>query len=283
MKKVRLLIFVVAYNHEKFVESVINRIPKKLLKLYDLEILIIDDSSNDKTFEISKKIQKNQKKNNVKVKVFYNPINQGYGGNQKIGYYYAIKNNFDYVVLLHGDGQYAPEELPKLLQEIKNGKNDVVIGSRMINKKKALDGGMPMYKFIGNIILTKIQNFLLNTKLAEFHSGYRVYSVKTLKKIPFILNTQDFHFDTEILIQLFSINAKIKEISIPTFYGDEICHVNGIKYAFDVVKTTSTAVLQDKFNLKIADKYKKNTKIKKIYKNHAIDKLLVKAKKRIWF
>ena len=151
----------------------------------------------------------------------------------------------------------------------------------MINKKNALKGGMPFYKLVGNIVLTKVQNFLLNTKLAEFHTGYRIYSIKSLKNIPFHLNTQDFHFDTEILIQLFLINAKIKEISIPTFYGDEICHVNGIKYAFDVVKTTSTAVLQDKFNLKIADKYKKNIKIKKIYKNHAIDKLLVKAKKRI--
>jgi len=279
-KKIKVLIFVVAYNAEKTIESVIDRIPKILFKSFNLEIIIIDDASNDSTFETSKKI-KNQNKFNLKLNIFSNPANQGYGGNQKIGYYYAIKNNFDYVVLLHGDGQYAPEELPKLLQEIKNRKNDVVIGSRMISRKKALDGGMPIYKLIGNIILTKIQNFLLGTKLAEFHSGYRVYSVKTLKKIPFILNTQDFHFDTEILIQLFSINAKIKEISIPTFYGDEICHVNGIKYAFDVVKTTFTAVLQDKFNLKIADKYKKNTKIKKIYKNHAIDKLLVKAKKRI--
>ena len=108
----------------------------------------------------------------------------------------------------------------------------------MINKKKALDGGMPIYKLIGNIILTKIQNFLLGTKLAEFHSGYRVYSVKTLKKIPFILNTQDFHFDTEILIQLFLANANITEVSVPTFYGDEICHVNGIKYAFNIVLTT---------------------------------------------
>ena len=281
MKKSKLLIFIVAYNHEKTIESVIKRIPKKLTNLYDLEILIIDDASSDKTFEISKKIQRNQKKNNLKVKVFYNPINQGYGGNQKIGYHYSIKKKFDFVVLLHGDGQYAPEELPKLASGLEKNKYDVVMGSRMINKKNALKGGMPFYKLVGNIVLTKVQNFLLSTKLAEFHTGYRIYSIKSLKKIPFHLNTQDFHFDTEILIQLFLINAKIKEISIPTFYGDEICHVNGIKYAFDVVKTTSTAVLQDKFNLKIADKYKKNTKIKKIYKNHAIDKLLVKAKKRI--
>ena len=280
MKKYKLLIFIVAYNHEKTIESVINRIPRKLKNLYDLEILIIDDASNDKTFEISKKIQINQKKNNVNVKVFYNPINQGYGGNQKIGYHYSIKNNFDFVVLLHGDGQYAPEELPNLLNGLNRNKFDVVIGSRMIKKKNALKGGMPLYKLIGNIILTKIQNFLLNKNLAEFHSGYRIYSVKSLKSIPFHLNTNDFHFDTEILIQLFIINSKIKEISIPTFYGDEICHVNGMKYDFNIVKTTFIALLQNKFDLKFTKKYIRNHQIQKIYKNHIIEKLLVAAKKR---
>ena len=280
MKKYKLLIFVVAYNHEKTIESVIKRIPKKLTNLYVLEILIIDDASSDKTFEISKKIQRNQINNNLKVKVFYNPINQGYGGNQKIGYHYSIKNKFDFVVLLHGDGQYAPEELPKLLNGLQNDKLDVVIGSRMIKKKNALKGGMPLYKLIGNIILTKIQNFLLNKNLAEFHSGYRIYSVKSLKSIPFHLNTNDFHFDTEILIQLFLINSKIKEISIPTFYGDEICHVNGIKYAFNIIKTTSIAALQKSFDLKFSKKYIKNNQIRKFYKNQTIDRLLVEAKKR---
>ena len=280
MKKYKLLIFVVAYNHEKTIESVIKRIPKKLINLYDLEILIIDDASTDKTFEISKKIQRNQKKNNLKVKVFYNPINQGYGGNQKIGYHYSIKYNFDFVVLLHGDGQYAPEELPNLLNGLNQNKFDVVIGSRMIKKKNALKGGMPLYKLVGNIVLTKIQNFLLNKYLAEFHSGYRVYSVKSLKSIPFHLNTNDFHFDTEILIQLFIINSKIKEISIPTFYGDEICHVNGMKYAFNIVKTTFIALLQNKFDLKFTKKYIRNHQIQKIYKNHIMEKLLVAAKKR---
>ena len=280
MKKSKLLIFIVAYNHEKTIESVIKRIPKKLTNLYVLEILIIDDASSDKTFEISKKIQRNQKKNNLKVKVFYNPINQGYGGNQKIGYHYSIKKKFDFVVLLHGDGQYAPEELPKLLNGLQNDKLDVVIGSRMIKKKNALKGGMPLYKLIGNIILTKIQNFLLNKSLAEFHSGYRIYSVKSLKSIPFHLNTNDFHFDTEILIQLFLINSKIKEISIPTFYGDEICHVNGIKYAFNIIKTTLIASLQNNVDLKFSKKYIKNNQIRKFYKNKIIDKLLVEANKR---
>ena len=163
MKKEKLLIFIVAYNHEKTIEKVVNRIPKKLFNFYDLEILIIDDASKDRTFVISKKIKAKYKKNNsFKINIFYNPINQGYGGNQKIGYHYAIKNKFRYVVLLHGDGQYAPEVLPKLLNQISLKKIDVVMGSRMINKKLALKGGMTLYKFVGNIILTKIQNQIQN-------------------------------------------------------------------------------------------------------------------------
>ena len=205
-----------------------------------------------------------------------NPINQGYGGNQKIGYHYAIKNNFDFVVLLHGDGQYAPEVLTKLLKPTLNNKFNIVIGSRMVKKSLALRGGMPIYKFFGNIILTQIQNFLLSTKLAEFHSGYRIYSVNSLKRIPFYLNTNDFHFDTEILIQLFLVNEKIKEISIPTFYGDEICHVNGLKYGFNVIRMTFIASLQKTLGINLTRKFKKVNFVIKYSKNK-IDKLLVEA------
>ena len=275
MKKRKLLIFIVTYNAEKTIEDVVSRIPKQLSKSYNLEILIIDDASQDKTFEISKKI-KNIFSNTFKIKVLCNPINQGYGGNQKIGYHYAIKNNFDFVVLLHGDGQYAPEVLTKLLKPTLNNKFNIVIGSRMVKKSLALRGGMPIYKFFGNIILTQIQNFLLSTKLAEFHSGYRIYSVNSLKRIPFYLNTNDFHFDTEILIQLFLVNEKIKEISIPTFYGDEICHVNGLKYGFNVIRMTFIASLQKTLGINLTRKFKKVNFVIKYSKNK-IDKLLVEA------
>ena len=142
----------------------------------------------------------------------------------------------------------------------------------------ALKGGMPIYKFIGNIILTNIQNFLLNTNLAEFHSGYRIYSVNSLKNIPFYLNTNDFHFDTEILIQFFLIDKKINEAPIPTFYGDEISHVNGIKYAFNVLRVTMMAKLQKLFNFKLTKKFERNNNLK--YDKSKFDKLLYKAARR---
>ena len=278
MKK-NLLIFIVAYNAETTIKSVVSRIPKELSKKYNLEILIIDDSSKDKTFEISKKLKEFYKKQRIKIKVYYNPTNQGYGGNQKIGYHYAIKNNFDYVVLLHGDGQYAPECLPELLKSVDKKEFDVVIGSRMVNKKLALKGGMPFYKFVGNIILTTIQNFLLGTNLSEFHSGYRIYSVNSLKKIPFHFNTNDFHFDTEILIQLLTNKEKIKEISVPTFYGNEICHVNGIKYAFNVLRMTFIAKLQKTINIEFSKKFV-SISYPRNYSNFEINKLLNDAMKR---
>jgi len=235
--KPRVLIFVVAYNAERTIESVLSRIPVSLADEYEVEILAIDDSSRDRTFEIGHKIEKSGALR-FPLRVLFNPVNQGYGGNQKIGYHFAIKNNFDFVALLHGDGQYAPEVLPELLKPLHQGIADAAFGSRMLSRGAARKGGMPLYKFLGNKILTWVQNRLLRTNLSEFHSGYRVYSVAALKKLPFDRNTQDFHFDTEIIIQLIKAGMRIHETAIPTYYGDEICHVNGIKYAWDVITTT---------------------------------------------
>ncbi len=118
------------------------------------------------------------------------------------------------------------------------------MGSRMLESGGALAGGMPLYKFAGNKILTFIQNRLLNADLSEYHSGYRAYSVPLLKSIPFEYNDNDFHFDTQIIIQALMVKAKILEVPIPTYYGDEICHVNGIKYAYNVLMETCKSRLQ---------------------------------------
>ncbi|MCK4565633.1 MAG: glycosyltransferase family 2 protein, partial [Verrucomicrobia bacterium] len=192
----KVLIFIVAYNAEHHIEQVIQRIPSKIFDVYDYEILIIDDSSKDNTFDVARRFQEQNKALNIKV--LFNPVNQGYGGNQKLGYQYAVNNGFDAVVLLHGDGQYAPELIEDIFSPILRGEADAVFGSRMMTKGAARKGGMPLYKFIGNKILTFLENRLLGANLSEFHSGYRAYSVEALRRIPFQHNSPDFHFDTEI-------------------------------------------------------------------------------------
>ena len=240
----RLLIFVVAYNAERTITTTLARIPPALLDEYDVEVLVIDDASQDRTFEAGRDVGQDRGFP-FKLTVLFNPVNQGYGGNQKIGFHYAIEQSFDFVALLHGDAQYAPECLPDLVRPLAAGEADVVLGSRMLTKGGALAGGMPLYKFIGNKILTFCQNRLLRASLSEFHTGYRVYSVQALRSIPFQLNARAFHFDTEILIQLLIAGCRIKECPIPTYYGDEICHVNGIRYAVDVLTASLKARVQE--------------------------------------
>lgn len=241
--RIRLLIFIVAYNAEKTIEQVLQRIPISLLDNYEVEVLVIDDASDDKTFE-NGNLVKTSNGVQFKLTILFNPVNQGYGGNQKIGFHYAIEQGFDVVALLHGDGQYAPECLPELVEPIAKGTADVVFGSRMIEQSGALKGGMPLYKYIGNKVLTWFQNRMLKTSLSEFHSGYRIYSTQVLKCVPFDLNTNLFHFDTEIIIQLVISGQRITELPIPTYYGDEICNVNGLKYAWDVFVATTKAWAQ---------------------------------------
>jgi glycosyltransferase involved in cell wall biosynthesis len=236
----RLLIFIVAYNAETTIAKVLSRIPKSLHN-DNVEVLIIDDSSKDETFARGLRYQQDQ--SDFKITVLRTPRNQGYGGNQKLGYRYAIDNGFDIVALVHGDGQYAPEELPNLLPPLIAGEADAVFGSRMIDKRAARAGGMPLYKWVGNQVLTRFQNRMLGTSLSEFHSGYRLYSTKALAQVPFEKNTNDFHFDTEIIIQFVLKNLHIAELPIPTFYGDEICHVNGLGYAWNVFRATVKARL----------------------------------------
>jgi len=240
----RLLVFVVAYNAEKTIQPTLRRIPSRLLDDYDVEVLVLDDSSTDRTFDRGERLRRDEALP-FALTVLFNPANQGYGGNQKIGFHYAIRNRFDFVALIHGDGQYAPECLPELIEPLASGRADAVFGSRMVRKSQALRGGMPFYKFVGNRILTTVQNRLLRASLSEWHSGYRLYSTDALRRIPFHLNSNGFHFDTEIIIQLLVSQSRITEIPIPTYYGDEISRVNGIRYAKDVVMACLKARAQE--------------------------------------
>ncbi|MCA9553408.1 MAG: glycosyltransferase [Myxococcales bacterium] len=238
----RLLVHVVAYNAQETLARVLDRVPWDDLGPH-VEVLVIDDSSKDDTFEVG--LRYRETNSHRPITMLRNPVNQGYGGNQKLGYNYAIARGYEVVALLHGDGQYPPEVIPQLIAPIVKGDAAAVFGSRMMKRGEALRGGMPLYKFVGNKILTTFQNRVLGTGLSEFHSGFRAYSVPALARIPFERNTNDFHFDTEIIIQLLRAGLRIEEIPIPTYYGDEICHVNGMKYAGDVVRTTLRSRAQD--------------------------------------
>jgi glycosyltransferase involved in cell wall biosynthesis len=234
--KPRLLIFVIAYYAESTLRSVLERIPRSIFEENDCEVLVVDDGSHDRTFAIGQEYKSTHPE--LPLTVLRNEYNQGYGGNQKVGYSFAIRRGFDFVAMVHGDGQYAPEKLPQLVAPLRNGGVDAVFGSRMLERMAALRGGMPLYKYFGNKLLSAAQNLMLGTRFSEFHSGYRVYSIKMLERIPFLLNSNDFHFDTEIIIQLLNAKARIVELPIPTYYGNEICRVNGVKYAKDVLLAT---------------------------------------------
>lgn len=233
----RVLVFIVAYEAERHIESVLSRVPADLWNSREVHFLLIDDGSRDQG--VSKATQWLEQRGVTNATVLRNPVNQGYGGNQKLGYRIAVDSGFDFVILLHGDGQYAPELLPKFIDIWRQTDADVLLGSRMSSVHSARKGGMPWYKVVGNRTLTLIQNRLTGRNLSEYHTGYRGYSTRFLRQVPFETNTNVFHFDTEILLQAFHINAKVEEIDIPTHYGDEICRVNGVRYAKDVVLATA--------------------------------------------
>jgi glycosyltransferase involved in cell wall biosynthesis len=237
MIKEKILIFIPAYNVEKKITKVLNKIPKIVFNKYNTKILVIEDNSSDKTLSVIKKVIK-KKGDKIKIYLIVNKKNKGYGGVQKIAFNYAIKKNFKYVVMLHGDNQYPANKILLLIKPLLTNKYDAVFGSRMINSINALKGGMPLYKYLGNIALTFFQNLVLSSNLSEFHSGYRSYKVSSLKKIKFKINTNDFHFDTEIIIQFLKNNLKIKEIAMSTHYGSEISHLRSIPYGLNIVRST---------------------------------------------
>ncbi len=226
----RLGVFVISYNAEKFIERTLARIPACIWREVEV-VYVVDDCSLDDTTHRALSFPDAH----GKLRIYRNRINRRYGGNQKFGYQLAIDAGLDAVVMLHGDGQYAPELLPEMFRPLVEDDADVVIGSRMLNRADALAGGMPKYKFVANIALTWIENLLGGLHLSEFHSGYRGYSTRFLNRIPLWKNSDEWHFDSHILFQARQADAKIVELPIPTHYGDEVCHVNGIVYGLNCI------------------------------------------------
>jgi glycosyltransferase involved in cell wall biosynthesis len=224
-------VLIVAYNAEDTLARVLDRIPQDFAQQID-SILVCDDASTDNTHQVGLGYKSDSK---LPLSIVRHEINLGYGGNQKTGYQWALEKNLDAVILLHGDGQYAPEYLPQMVEPIISGRADVVFGSRMITQGGARKGGMPLYKYAGNKILTYLQNSLAKVSLSEWHSGYRAYSVSALRKVNFLKNSDYFDFDSQIILQMIGARQRITEIEIPTFYGDEISRVNGIKYGLKIL------------------------------------------------
>ena len=240
VEKKRIGVLVVAYNAATTLAKVLDRIPESIRP--DIaEVIVSDDHSQDSTYLVGLGYQQ---VSDLPITLIRHPKNLGYGGNQKAGYELAIEHGLDIVVMLHGDGQYAPESLPDIVAPLLAGEADAVFGSRIMIKGAARSGGMPLYKYAGNRILSRFENAALGTNLSEFHSGYRAYSVSALKQIPFERNADGFNFDTQIIIQLHDAGMRIAEVPIPTYYGDEICYVDGLGYAADVTKDVVAYRLQ---------------------------------------
>lgn len=234
----KITVIMPAYNAEKTLMKTYNEIPKDVVD----GIILTDDASTDKTIEIAKRLN---------LRLLIHDKNKGYGANQKTCYKTALKAGADIVIMLHPDYQYSPKLIPAIAHLIITGEYDVVLASRILGKG-ALKGGMPLYKYISNRILTFIENILLNQKLSEYHTGYRAYSKEVLDNIPFMKNSDDFVFDNEILAQITFFGYRIAEISCPTKYFSDASSINlrrSIKYGFGVLATSLKFVLH-KWNIK---------------------------------
>lgn len=232
--KKKIIAVLPAYNAAKTLKLTLDDIPANTID----DIILVDDASQDETVSIAKILG---------LKVFVHPINRGYGGNQKTCYQEALALGADIVIMIHPDHQYNPKLVPQMLKPLINDECDAVFGSRMLNKQEALNGGMPKWKFLANIFLTKIENFMLGINLSEYHSGFRAYSRRALTSLPLEKNSDDFVFDTEIIVQLVANDFEIKEIPINTSYFKDASSISlkrSIKYGLDILKTLAKYKLE---------------------------------------
>lgn len=209
-----------AYNAEKTLRLAVEAIPKTS----EAEILVVDDASKDRTAALAKELGLN---------IIVHSANKGYGGNQKTCYENALKMGADIVVMIHPDHQYDARLIPSLILPIQLNVCDVMLGNRIRTRSEALQGGMPLYKYLANRILTLLENFFLAQNLGEFHSGMRAYHRKVLETIPWEKNSDDFVFDQQFLIQSAFFHFRIGDIPVPVKYFDEASSINffrSVKY-----------------------------------------------------
>jgi glycosyltransferase involved in cell wall biosynthesis len=206
-KHPKVVVVMPAYNAAKTLRITYDAIPKDNVD----HVILVDDGSNDDTLKIAKELR---------LEVFVHARNYGYGGNQKTCYTEALKAGADIVVMLHPDYQYDPTLLPDIVEPIKAGRADVVLGSRLLGGN-VMQQGMPWWKFIGNRFLTGVQNWVLGQTLSEYHTGYRAFSRSVLESVPFLLNSDNFVFDQEMLVQAIHMDFRVAEVPVPTRYFAE--------------------------------------------------------------
>lgn len=226
-------IFVVmpAYQAAETLAGVFARIPASLLGERGLRFIVVNDGSTDDTRQVVQQLM--ERVDNIQAA--NHQENLGYAAAQKTGFKMALEQGADIVVLLHSDGQYAPELLPVLLKPLQDEQADVVQGSRILGGK-AIEGGMPLYKYLANRVLSTLENIVTGLHLAEYHSGYMLYSRKALEAIPFEKLGNTFHFDGEMLIMAAKRGMRVKEIGIPTRYGTERSYLRPIPYGLNVLR-----------------------------------------------
>lgn len=236
MKKKKIMIVMPGYNAAKTLEATYRQIPKGWYN----DIILVDDGSTDATSRLAKKLG---------ITVIRHESNTGYGGAQKTMYDAAIKRSADIVVMIHPDNQYDPRIAQKVAEPLIKGEADVVLASRFLKDPiigGPLKGGMPFYKFFGNRILTWLENAVLGTYFSEYHTGYRAYTTKALKSIPYNLNSNDFVFDNEIIIQCILRRLRFKEIPVETRYTIDASSIsvgNAFCYSWGVLKTMAKYLL----------------------------------------
>ncbi|MGB3228150.1 MAG: glycosyltransferase family 2 protein [Saprospiraceae bacterium] len=233
-KNKKVVVVMPAYNAALTLKKTMDEIPMDLVD----ELILCDDASKDSTFELAKQL-------GIKYCIRHEK-NKGYGGNQKTLYNKALEIGADIIIMLHPDYQYTPKLIPSMVNIIGEELYPVVLGSRILGKG-ALKGGMPYYKFVFNRILTLIQNWLVDYKLSEYHTGYRAFSKNVLENISFNTNSDDFVFDNEMLSQIIYKKFQIAEISCPTKYFDDASSINfkrSLKYGFGVLMVSIIHFIQ---------------------------------------
>lgn len=209
----KVIVVLPAYNAALTLQKTLDEIPKDIVD----EIVLVDDNSTDNSIEMAESL-------GIKH-IVRHTINKGYGGNQKSCYNKALELEGDIIVMLHPDYQYTPLLITAMVSIIGNNIYQVVFGSRILGKG-ALKGGMPVYKYIANRLLTLFQNISMNQKLSEYHTGYRAYSREVLQSIPYEKNSDDFIFDNEMIAQIFYKGYEIAEVTCPTKYFEEASSIN---------------------------------------------------------